>query len=237
MLKTLKTRAEIAVASSVRISNVWLLEHDGGRFLIDSGHRLERAALKRDLRQSGLGRGEITAVLLTHRHSDHAGNAAWLRREFGCEVFCHSADAATLSGAQAAPRIAGRTISPVHDVLCRFEDRFPAHCEVDELYEDGEWRWGFEVIHVGGHTEGSVMLFHRPTGVLFTGDAILAGPPVQRVVVRPSLAVRQFSIDADACHDAVRSFLSRDEVIRTVCTGHGPAMTSRVAGHLERLAR
>lgn len=237
MLRTLKTRPNIALAGAVRISNVWFLEHDGERFIIDSGHPLERPSLKRDLRRSGISRGDITAILLTHRHSDHAGNAAWLKRELGGDVFCHEDDAAALSGSEDAPLIGGRSRSPFHDVLCRFEDRFPARCEVDGVYEGAEWRWGFEIIHVGGHTDGSVMLFHRPTSTLFTGDAILTGLPVQRVVVRPCLAVRQFCVDSDICHDAVRQYLSRNEAISTVCAGHGPAIVSRVSRHLGRLTR
>lgn len=41
-----------------------------------------------------------------------------------------------------------------------------------QLYGDGPWNVGtdFDLIHTPGHTEGSVCLYYKPLGVLFTGD-------------------------------------------------------------------
>ena len=62
----------------LRISNVFLLRSENGNWLIDCGHALERLLLRTELRRAGIRPGELRGVLLTHRHSDHAGNAAWL---------------------------------------------------------------------------------------------------------------------------------------------------------------
>src|SRR5208283_3860096 len=91
--------------ATTRIANIWLLEDSSGRkFLIDSGHPIERPALLANLWMAGIrSPGELTAILLTHRHSDHAGNAAWLRKRYGARVICHEYDAAALSGRVSAP--------------------------------------------------------------------------------------------------------------------------------------
>jgi len=221
----------------VHISNVWLLTDAGGRrFLIDSGHRLERRALARTLCAAGVdGPGDLTALLLTHRHSDHAGNAAWVRQRYGCPVVSHPADAAVLTGAAPRPRLAGRGAPLVHDALCRVEDRYPATCDIDDTFDAGTWRWGFEVIHVGGHTEGSVLLFHAPSGTLFTGDALLAGPPAQRLRTSLRLAVPAYSLDVDACHRATLRYLESDPPVQTLCAGHGPRVRRGIGERLRRL--
>src|SRR5205085_1098004 len=142
------------------VSNVWLFAHDSKRFLVDTGHVAERVPLLVDLWRSGVRRaGDLDAILLTHRHSDHAGNAAWLRRKFRCPVICHEADADVLAGRAPPPPMARRNGARLYEeLLCRFEDFWPARCEVDEVFSPrGDWRSGFQVVPVPGHTEGSVM--------------------------------------------------------------------------------
>ncbi len=225
------------LATLVRIANVWLLRDGAGRaFLVDTGHPLERPVLLASLWRAGVRRpGDLTAVLLTHRHSDHAGNAAWLRRRFRCDVVCHEEDAPALSGACLPPRLARRGARLHEELLCRIEDRFPARSTVDETFGAGSWRHGFEVVPAPGHTEGSVLLYHAPTATLFGGDVILAGPPPLRAIERLRLAVPGFSLDVDACHQAALEFLAALPPTEVFCSGHGPAVTRRVHDKLSRL--
>ncbi len=124
--------------SSLFVSNVYLLDGGpGDRWLIDSGHPAERWQLLRELRATALRPSEIAGVLLTHRHSDHAGNAAWLQREFGVRVMAHRADAEVLGGAVARPPM-GHKGSLLERALCAVENRFPARLTVDRALEDGD---------------------------------------------------------------------------------------------------
>ena len=227
---------ELGLARRMIISNVWLLEHAGRRLLIDTGHPLERLALRLHLWRAGIRRrGDLDVAILTHRHSDHAGNAAWLGRTFGCEVACHADDAPELTGARPPARLARWPSSPIHHLLCRIEDRFPARAPVDEAFADGAWRHGLRVVHVPGHTSGSVLLHHEPTGTLFSGDAILSGVPPLRWFERPRLARAVYSSDVARCHAATRAFLADLPPTRTLCAGHGPPITERVEEKLRRL--
>lgn len=222
----------------VRASNIWVLrDHEGRRFVVDTGHRLERRVLARTLRRLGLGKGDLTAVLLTHRHSDHAGNAAWIREHLGCPVICHEQDAAVLEGRQDTVALARRPRRPplVSRALCWIEDRFPARCPVDDVYGVGTWRWGFDIIDVSGHTEGSVLLYHAPTQTLFTGDAVLTGVPPFRSFERFGLAISAYSLDASACHERVARFVDALPPLRRLASGHGPLVTDDPAGKLRRL--
>ena len=68
-----RIREHLHVASHALISNVWLLKDQARRrYLIDTGHPLERMQLTRQLRRHGIGGpGDLDGILLTHFHSDH----------------------------------------------------------------------------------------------------------------------------------------------------------------------
>jgi glyoxylase-like metal-dependent hydrolase (beta-lactamase superfamily II) len=231
-----RVNGSLRLASLMRISNAWLFEVGGRKVLVDTGHALERPLLQFSLWRAGIRRkGDLAQVILTHRHSDHAGNAAWLRRTFDCEVACHVADADALSGRSPPPSMANRGGAFHEEVLCRVEDRFPARCEVDEAFAEGPWKQGFRVIHVPGHTQGSAMLHHEPTGTLFAGDAILAGIPPLRFFEYPRLARPGFSDDVLQCHREVLRYLADLPPTDALCSGHGPPITRNTAAKLQRL--
>lgn len=228
---------QLGLATGVKISNVWLFEDaPGHRFLIDTGHTLERRALRRALHQAGVrGRGDLTAVLLTHRHSDHAGNAAWLRETFDVPIYAHEADAAYLSGDKTAPALATRNKPLWARRICALEDRFPSRVPIDEVYADGPWKHDLEIYHAPGHTEGSVMLHHGPSATLFSGDVLLAGLATLRPFERIALADPNFSDDAARCHQLVREHLRRMPHSAVLASGHGPAVVDEVARKLRGL--
>ncbi len=231
-----RIREGLGLARGMVVSNVWLLEHRGRRILVDAGHGLERLALRFHLWRAGVRRrGDLDLVVLTHRHSDHAGNAAWLRRTYGCAVACHVEDAPELTGARPPALMARWPAMPFDYVLCRIEDRFPARTPVDEAFPDGPWLHGLRVRHVPGHTAGSVLLHHEPTGTLFTGDSILAGIPPLRAFERPTLAKAAYSADVAGSHAMARAFIGDLPPTSTLCSGHGPAITERVEEKLRRL--
>jgi len=231
--------SHLGLAAAVKISNIWVFgDGRGHRFIIDAGHRLERMALRRDLWRANLRRpGDVTAILLTHRHSDHAGNAAWLRERFDCPVICHEDDAPFLLGEREAPRLATKDTPLWARSLCMLEDRYPARVEVDDVFDDGSWKWGFEVYHSPGHTEGSVMMYHAPTRTLFSGDVVLAGLATMRPIERVTLADPNFSEDIDQCRRVVNGHLRRMPPTKTLASGHGPPVTDDANAKLRRLIR
>jgi glyoxylase-like metal-dependent hydrolase (beta-lactamase superfamily II) len=98
------------------------------------------------------GEGPLVRIVTTHRHPDHWGALAAIRAATGARTSAHTLD---------APEIDGVT---------------------DDLVEDGDrfqvGRVELEVIHLMGHTPGSIaLLYDDPTGPphLFTGDSLFPG--------------------------------------------------------------
>jgi glyoxylase-like metal-dependent hydrolase (beta-lactamase superfamily II) len=67
---------------------VFLIRHTTGVVLIESGPGSTQSALEAGLAREGLAPGDVTHVLLTHIHLDHAGAAGWLARQ-GAEIYVH----------------------------------------------------------------------------------------------------------------------------------------------------
>ncbi len=106
---------------------------------------------------------------------------------------------------------------------------------MDEAIDDGPWRYGFRIIPAFGHTEGSVFIYHEPSKTLFTGDAVLTGPPPSRKIIRLSLAIPAFSIDAEACHARALALLQSPLTIEHLASGHGPYLGGDTRGYIADL--
>jgi glyoxylase-like metal-dependent hydrolase (beta-lactamase superfamily II) len=157
-------------------------------------------------------------ILLSHGHLDHIGAVPFLAKKYAqAEIAIHSADAEYL----------GPDSYPVH---CRsFSVAVGNSAYVDALWEnmpspgrilaEGDSIGPFTVMHLPGHTPGSIGLWDQEAGVLFSGDTLFEGgygrtdlPGGNEKQLFASLE-RLLSMDAP----------SGDNTKILVYPGHGPA--------------
>jgi glyoxylase-like metal-dependent hydrolase (beta-lactamase superfamily II) len=201
------------------VSNAWLLpDTPAGPVLVDAGFGTAWPGIVAGLRLRGLRVRDLGALILTHRHLDHAANAMRIQRH-GVPVYAHGRDAAMLTGDAAAPPLLGRP-GPVA-VMCAMENRIPPRLERVTSMADGDVIAGLEVIHAPGHTVGSCLLYHRPSGTLFTGDALINAVPPYVTREALSLPFPDFCDDYPKALDSLRRLVASDLDIRRLCTGHG----------------
>ena len=147
----------------------FLIRRGDAVVLIESGPGSTLTALQAGLAQEGLSASDITHVLLTHIHLDHAGAAGWLAKQ-GAEIYVHPIGAPHMLNPEkliaSATRIYGdRMESLWGEFLPVPEDQLKIPNDAEEIVI-GDLR--FIPINTPGHAEHHyVYLFED---IAFCGD-------------------------------------------------------------------
>lgn len=177
-----------------------------------------------------LSGGRPVTVINSHGDWDHVGG-----NRFALEVWCHPADAPALRRRMplgflrqslARPR-AQPWLPPGFDPAgFAIPPRIPEGLLRDgQVFDLGDRR--LSVLHVPGHTPGSVALYDDATGWVFSGDALYCGP--------------LYAADLDAFRASAKRLASLPGV-RGFFGGHGPLpapadLAEKVAEAAEAVAR
>ncbi|WP_344138745.1 MBL fold metallo-hydrolase [Pedococcus bigeumensis] len=150
-----------------------LRDADGQVTLVDMGVKQSGPKVLAALASIGSGPSDVTQLLLTHAHPDHAGGAAHVAQQTGRDFAIHEDDAAYAEAGQSPPRDQSFWLARL---MTRFmgSNAFPA-VTVGERLVDGQVldiAGGLEVVHTPGHSPGHAAYLHRGSGVLITGDSI-----------------------------------------------------------------
>ena len=154
------------------IVNGFLFRDDDGQVtVLDMGLKQSGKKVLAALGAIGSGPGDVTRLLLTHAHADHAGGAGYVAGATGRGVTVHSDDAGFVRAGKVAPaeHRLGRLLAKLSG-----SGSF-APIEVTEELHDGQVvdvGGGLRVVHTPGHSPGHVSYLHESSGVLVTGDAI-----------------------------------------------------------------
>ena len=213
--------------------NVYLLEEAGAVTIVDAGAPGQWRNLPDELAAMGRSLGDVRALVLTHAHVDHVGFAERIRRECAVPVRVHADDAALARGEAKAvrdptgPGYRGWSVR----AIAGFGVFALSHgmMKVTPIAEVGTFLDGAtldlpgapRVLHVPGHTAGSVALHVPARDAIFVGDAF-----VTRNVITgrrgPHLAT-MFNADN---REAIASLTRLDGLVaRHVLPGHGEAWT------------
>jgi glyoxylase-like metal-dependent hydrolase (beta-lactamase superfamily II) len=190
--------------------------------LIDCGYAGSGPRIAKAITAEGRSVADLTRVVLTHGHPDHAGSARELA-EGGAAILIHPADGAAL-------RTTWRDVlkRPTRGrVFAAMTPEPPAF----EPIEDGDvlpMLGGLRVVHTPGHTPGSVCLYGARDRVLFVGDAL------QRRFGRVSFASGLYSDDHAAARRSVKRLAELD--VETVVFSHFAALREGAAEVLADLA-
>ena len=155
------------------INSFALADDDGQVTLVDCGLKRAPARIVRGLTAIGKSPRDVTRILLTHAHNDHAGGAARILETSGATcVQVHHADADFLRTGTAPPRDASTGLGRLFQLLPG--GGFSPIEQVQELHDGAvlDVAGGLRVVHTPGHTPGHVSLLHADSQTLITGDAL-----------------------------------------------------------------
>lgn len=224
--------------------NVYAVGQPGGGpwALVDTGLP-GTAFYVRNAAEKRFGSGGPAAIVLTHGHFDHSGNARVLADRWEVPLYAHATELPYLTGRSDYPP-QDPTVGGAIAFLSRF---FPHHGydlggRVQPLPEDQSvpgmpgWQW----IHTPGHTPGHISLFREKDDLLLAGDALATMDldswrtqmTHEQALSRPPAP---FTPDWEAARASIERLVERGP--RQIGAGHGPPLTEPHAGaELRRFA-
>lgn len=199
--------------------------------LIDTGLRGKGAYKIQSIRQAGIDPLAIKRIIMTHTHLDHIGCLAEILRQIpGAELWVHQQEADPLE--QGDERIVYgmemfREMCQMQYGLKPGEFTFPVHRKLEggEGLAIGGMTW--EVIHIPGHSQGGIALYHRPQKILIPGDVVYA-----------DYAIGRFDLFGADASELKRSLLRLAELeVDILLPGHNRIVTNLPSGYILQTAK
>lgn len=145
-----------------QLGNVFAVKHNDGCLLIDAGNPGAVDTIIQNLNYWGISKKEVTHVLLTHGHDDHAGTASTFQK-LGAEILVGKEDAYMLEQGnfgEESPFRNHQMPKCTPDILIDSD----THLSIGGIETD--------IYMMPGHTNGT-LIFYMKVGedkILFSGD-------------------------------------------------------------------
>ncbi|MFH1382966.1 MAG: MBL fold metallo-hydrolase [Chloroflexota bacterium] len=210
-----------------RAVNVVLIVEDE-LTLIDTGFRANANKIIDFIRSLGHSPEELSLIFITHKHFDHAGGLASLKKLTKARVAAHRADLIDNDG---RPHTQATQKSPLVSPLNTLRSVYSLKTsDVDVPLSGGEvfqTTGGLQVIHTPGHTPGSISLFSPRHRLLIVGDALSKFSGVV------SLPRRGVTGDLKQATNSIRKMAELD--FNILCLGHGLPLTGDARAQVQQL--
>lgn len=156
--------------------HVYLIDSSTEAVLIDAGSGINMGTIVEQI-ETSVDPKKLTTLILTHKHGDHAGGAAFLKERYGLRVVASEHTAQVVSTADEA-----KMSLPEAKAAGGYPKDFVFRaCPVDHVVHEGDIVTAgdvrFEVIDTPGHCHGHISLLAHigEYRALFSGDSLFHG--------------------------------------------------------------
>ncbi len=208
----------------VRGANCYLCTISDGLTIIDSGMPGNAKKILQYISSIGFQTKDVRYIILTHADIDHSGSAAELKEVTGAKVAIHKLDAPRIAGEAAIKEVKG-FIGIFFGIFTSFTSFAPLKADI--LLEDGQTIDGLKIIHIPGHTDGSICLYKE-------GEALFAGDTLRTTSKKePRLPPSFMSVSMNQLKDSLKKILPLKYGMLLV--GHGPPILDNASEQVYRL--
>jgi len=207
---------------SLDYPNVYLLINGKELTVIDTGWPGNAAKTVEYIQKIGHQPTDVKTIILTHFHMDHRGSAKELKDLTKAKVAVHAEDADYVSGI--------KPISKPQNILLpdpSFFDKLEP-VQVDVILREGDKISGLTVIHMPGHTSGSIMLLEEKRKILFTGDILLYDGK------KVSSAPLSFNSDSNKVREAIAKAATLN--FDVMLPGHGVPLKLKASEEIKKFS-
>ena len=215
------------------VGRAYLYEEADRLTLIDTGLAGSAERIFGAIERIGRRPDDVRQIVITHHHRDHIGALAEVVERTDAAVLVHAIDAPVVRGDQPPPNPNPTGVWRLLRPLLARGARPPAAARVDRELGDGDeidLDGGAQVVHVPGHTMGSIALYVPSRRLLFAGDAAVnalgIGPP--------SGPFGLFNEDREQVRESFRKLAQLD--FEVACFGHGRPMDKDASRAFRRRA-
>lgn len=183
------------------VNSFALVQDDDSVTLVDCGLKRAPARIVAGLAAIGKHPADVTRIVLTHVHPDHAGGAAEMSRRTDAPVLVHPGDHAwatsgRITGANDPSTRLGRLFARTGDGKIEAFTPGAPLADGDVLPVSG----GLRIVHTPGHSPGHVSLLLEDTGTLITGDAIFNFGFLRGARISPRFLCSDFAMTERTAH-------------------------------------
>ena len=202
-------------SSNMAHSNVYLVINGNELMVIDTGTSGNAKKIVEYIQKIGHQPSEVSTIILTHYHMDHAGSVKDLKDLTNAKVAAHVEDADFVAGKKPYPKPKNLFFRAVSSFIK------PSPVEVDISLKEGDKIGNLTVFSVPGHTPGSIVLLDAQRKALFAGDTLrFDGSKVTG-------APKQFTWDADREQESIKKISLLDFDI--MLPGHGEVLRANAS--------
>ena len=179
-------------------SNIYLV----GDTVIDTGTGFNFTRLRDVLRIFKMPMDNVKRIINTHYHFDHIGGNGYFT---GAEIWIHEGDALVLEDGDDETAVSEFFGGKMHKM------------KVSRKLKDGDkivlGASEFEVVHVPGHTPGSICLYDKKQKLLITGDTVFSN------------GVGRTDLDGGNFEQLKNSLAKLSKMdVQKILPGHGPVV-------------
>lgn len=172
---TTAKKTQVSRLGVIRCS-CYIIMKDNANILVDTGIRAEREPIEKQL--ENLDVKSLSAIIITHAHADHAGNASYFQEKFHCPVYAHSVECSVLASGRSEKPIGTSSLTrTVGRITFPFMSRFTPCRSVRALSESfaiEDFAGTLDILETPGHTSGSISIL-VDSEIALVGDAMVHG--------------------------------------------------------------